>query len=157
MGSFLKSSNLISLKPNWTTIAQNFPKLSGMLISVGILRFPNVIRNLKIASLQNEILRLTEANNWFKRNKMVPDGWGSASRATLSVFLLPFTSRLCLQRHLPSYHLHRQHLLFHFSSAVLILSPSPLSLKFSPLPFLLNQSETVPLKLSLLGVKRLSL
>lgn len=152
MGSFFKSSNLISLKPNWTTTAQNFPELSGMLISIGILRFPNVIRNLKIASLQNEILRLTEASNWFKRNKMVPDGTGSASRATLSVFFLLFTSRLCLQRHLPSSHLHCQHLLFYFSSAVLILSPNPLSLKFSSLPFPLNQSETVPLKLSLLGV-----
>ena len=156
MRSFLKSSDLIFLKPNWTTIAQNFPELSGMLISVGILRFPNIIRNLKIVSLQNEILRLTEANNWFKRNKMAPDGSGSASRTTLSVILLLFTSRLCHQRHLPSSHIHCQHLCY-FNSAVLILSPNPLSLKFSPLPFLLNLSETIPLKLSLLGVKRVSL
>lgn len=156
MRSSLKSSDLISLKANWTTIAQNFPELSRMFISVGILRFPNIIRNLKIASLQNEILRLTEANNWFKRNKMVPDGSGSASRTTLSVILLLFTSRLCHQHHLPSSHIHCQHLLCYFNSAILILSPNPLSLKFSPLPFLLNLSETIPLKLSLLGVKRVS-
>ena len=36
--------NLISLELNWTTIAQNFPELSVMLILIGILRLCNIIK-----------------------------------------------------------------------------------------------------------------
>lgn len=78
---------------------------------------------------------------------MVPEGSGSASRATLSVILLLFTSRLCHQHHLPSSHIHCQHLLFYFNSAILILSPNPLSLKFSPLPFSAEHIGNYPLKI----------
>lgn len=44
----LKPPNLISLKPNWTIITQNFSKLTGILNTVGILRLPKVIGSLKL-------------------------------------------------------------------------------------------------------------
>lgn len=77
---------------------------------------------------------------------MVPDGSGSASRATLSVILLLFTSRLCHQYHLPSSHIHCQHLLFYFNSAVLVLSPNPFS-EILPTPFSAEPIGNSPLKI----------
>lgn len=54
----LKLQNFSFLKLDWTTVAQKFPELKGMLISLG----SQCYKNSEIASLQNKALRLTEAN-----------------------------------------------------------------------------------------------
>ena len=54
----LKFQNFGLLKLDWTTVAQKFPELKGMLISLG----SQCYKNSEIASLQNKALGLTEAN-----------------------------------------------------------------------------------------------
>jgi hypothetical protein len=47
MGYFLKSK-LILLKPNWITIAQNFPDFTEIFILIGIFMLPNIIWSLQM-------------------------------------------------------------------------------------------------------------
>ena len=96
----------------------------------------------KIASLQSRILRSTEANKQLRKDKVT-------SEASCSSFWL-----LMIRLHLP---FCTTHLLYTLSSPILILSLNcPISLKHSPLPFPLNLSEPVLLKLSLLRTQRLN-
>ena len=66
-------------------------------------------------------------------------------------------TRLCLQCPFSPSRLYVLHLHYTLKSLVLIISPDfPLSLKLSPFPFSLNLSETIPLKVRLLRIQRLS-
>ena len=93
----------------------------------------------KTASLQNKILRLTEANKWLKKDKMAPEVSGSSSWLRLRLHLwhrlsLPWllVARLCLQHHF-------NHSFYTASASSL---PSIPSYKFSPGTYPL--SETLP-------------
>lgn len=54
----LKFKNFNFLKLDWTTVAEKFIELNGMLILVG----SQCYKNSELAFLQNKGLRLTEAN-----------------------------------------------------------------------------------------------
>ena len=87
--------------------------------------------------LKNEVLRLTEANKWLKKDKVASKASCSSSPALLShaPTLAPSSSSTpaaCAQA-LPPFFLYCQYFLYALSSLTLILSPNfPLSLTLSP-------------------------
>ena len=81
LGNFHSIQTYFFLKINWITIALNFLKFNGLPVSIGIFEPFKCYQEAKIVSLQQKILRLTEANKQLKKDKM-------ASKTTCSSYLL---------------------------------------------------------------------
>ena len=92
-------SNFLKTKLNYNN-SKNFQNGVVCCILIGILRVPNVVRSLKFASLQNNILRLTEANKQVKRDEVAPKATGAISGAILSLCLGFLMVRLHLLHYL---------------------------------------------------------
>ena len=111
----------------------------------------------EIASLQNKILRLTQANKWLKKEKMASEASGSSSLASLSQ-ALPLAPS-CLSPLAP----HGQapppapSSSFPSMPSTPLLHPQfPLTNSLSKLPLSSELIRAVPLKLSLLRIHKLN-
>lgn len=74
-GKLLKPPNLILLKSNWTILITNWV----YAYFCWYFEPPQYSQESKIASLQDTILRLIEANKWLKKGKMAPEAPDSSS------------------------------------------------------------------------------
>ena len=117
LGNFHSIQTYFFLKINWITIALNFLKFNGIPVSIGIFEPFKCYQEAKIVSLQQKILRLTEANKQLKKNKMPPEAPDSSSWLVCL--------RFCLQHHLVS--------LLGPHGQALPLEPSSSSLPMHPL------------------------
>ena len=139
-GGLLKFTNLISLKSNWTTGGQKFPELSGMLISLIILRLLNCYQESEIVSTKDELRQTSDG----RKIKGLPK-----SEALLPWFLCP---RLCLWHHILLSFLWCLCLQYIFQSLRQILPPNfPFSLKLPLLPYQLGYSDFYQLIHMLIG------
>ena len=132
--------NLISSQPNWTKIAQSFPKLSGKLILIGILRLPNIIMDLKLSLCKIRFYDQLR-QRWFEEEKVAQKPQAPLWHSLVSL-PRPSSWPHCLPPP-PSFPSVPPSLLYTLSSLTLLLSSNfSFALKLSPLPLLWTCQKT---------------